>query len=133
MTDKHADIRESLALITEGKWFTYRDESTYVGALENDKDTHIAECFEWEDAQFIAASPEYVRRLLDDYGELSENHHALELLWLQYKQENERLRNALELIIKNTVSGHVENIAKRALEGRNELVGSYVNVLVYGS
>lgn len=128
MTDKHADIRESLALITEGKWFTYRDEETYVGALKDATgdpiDEPIAECHEWVDAQFIANAPEYVRRLLDEVERKNDAVKSWQSVAVWHHDENERLRKALddiEMLIRCTRDPvpYIARVLKRA-EGTQE-------------
>jgi hypothetical protein len=66
------EIRDDLSLITEGKWFRYNDETSWVAAWdeENECDTPVCECHELEDAMFIEKAPEYVRRLLDEVERL---------------------------------------------------------------
>ncbi|MFT9848501.1 hypothetical protein [Aneurinibacillus sp. REN35] len=68
MTDQELkEIRNDLSLITKGRWFRYNDETSWVGAWdeENKCDTPVCECHEQEDAMFIEKAPEYVRRLLE--------------------------------------------------------------------
>ncbi|MED0736247.1 hypothetical protein [Aneurinibacillus thermoaerophilus] len=73
MTDQELkEIRDDLSLITEGKWFRYNDETSWVAAWdeENECDIPVCECHELEDAMFIEKAPEYVRRLLDEVERL---------------------------------------------------------------
>jgi hypothetical protein len=66
------EIRDDLSLITEGKWFRYNDETSWVAAWdeENECDIPVCECHELEDVMFIEKAPEYVRRLLDEVKRL---------------------------------------------------------------
>jgi hypothetical protein len=50
----------------------YNDETTWVGALdeENECDIPVSERHELEDAMFIAQAPHYIRRLLDEVKRL---------------------------------------------------------------
>jgi hypothetical protein len=70
MTDWIKEIRERLSMITEGDWFTYRDQSNYVGAFESHVDEPVAECFEDDDAYFIAHAPEDIKKLLAEVERL---------------------------------------------------------------
>lgn len=138
MTDKHADIRESLAKITPGPWVIAED----LGVIWNTDGRVVLYSLdaneEPDNHDFIANAPGYVRRLLSDNSWLNNELSNLQQHWeiaigetktyktmaeLQ-KQENERLRNALvEIAQAEPMSithdiGYMQHVARKALEGK---------------
>lgn len=92
-------IRDGLSMITEGKWFQYIDESTFVGAFKDHTDDTVAECFTDEDAYFIANSPTYIKILLGEVERLRVDYQDELLKRVNLSDENERLRKSLNQII----------------------------------
>lgn len=88
MTDKHADIRESLTKITLGKW---------EGTVIDHEGCNVWPWYREEDMDFAYNAPEYVRRLLDEVDRLS-NPLIVSSTTRRLGEENERLRKALEEI-----------------------------------
>lgn len=146
MTDKHADIRESLAKISRFPWGI--DEANgCIWNVDGNRLMDLDANVDPDDAEFIANAPEYVRRLLDDndfiaqhlnetraaYFTLQAKNNKLEednqrllnsldtvnnILSLE-REENERLRKALEEIAEDAEKYgdfHYANIANKALE-----------------